>query len=297
MLVEGMAESDIYSLYGTSQMPHSRRLIINVALTGNYSMKSSNPNVPYTPDEIAEDARKCFQAGATFFHLHARDEDGRPSCDRELFGEAIAKIRRSCPGALICATTSGRVFKEFSERSAVLELEGESRPDFASLSLGSMNFPTEAAMNSPQMVEDLARKMTERGIKPELEAFETGMINYASFLEKRGLLKKPYYFNLFFGLLGTMPGRMADIIHQVSSLPPGAVWGAAGGGRFQLPVNVSAMLLGGHVRVGLEDNLYYDHDKTVLATNEMLVKRAVRMAGELGRPVADAKETREMLGV
>jgi uncharacterized protein (DUF849 family) len=292
-----MAESDIYSLYGTSAMPHTRKLIINVALTGNYSMKSSNPNVPYSPDEISEDVRRCYQAGATFFHLHARDTDGRPSCDKELFGETISKIRKTCPGAVVCATTSGRVFKEFSERSAVLELEGGSKPDFASLSLGSMNFPTEASVNSPQMIEDLAKKITACGIRPELEIFDTGMINYAVYLERKKIIRKPYYFNLFFGLLGTMPGRMADIMHQVSSLPQDAVWGAAGGGRFQLPVNMASILLGGHVRVGLEDNLFYDADKSVHATNEMLVKRTVRLASDIGRPIADAKETRKLLGL
>jgi 3-keto-5-aminohexanoate cleavage enzyme len=103
-----MADSDVYSFYGTSSMPHTRKLVINVALTGNYSMKSANPSVPYTPQEIAEDAKRCYDAGASFFHLHARDADGRPSCDKELFGEIIASVRKRCPGAAMTPGASGR---------------------------------------------------------------------------------------------------------------------------------------------------------------------------------------------
>jgi uncharacterized protein (DUF849 family) len=288
---------DVYSLFGTSEMPHMKKLIINVALTGNFSSKSENPNVPYSPDEIAADVSRCFEAGARFFHIHARGEDGKPTCRREVFGEIISKVRKKCPQAIVCATTSGRIFKSFEERSGVLELEGDMKPDFASLSLGSMNFPTEPSVNSPAMIESLAKKMAERGILPELEIFETGMLNYGNYLMKKGHFRAPLYFNLFFGLLGTMPGRMIDICHQVHSVPPGSVWGAGGGGRFQLPVNAAAILMGGHIRVGLEDNLYYDAGKSVPATNEMLVKRVVRLAGEVGRPIATPEDARKMLGL
>lgn len=287
----------IYELGGSSDLPHRKKLIINVALTGNFSTKTANPNVPVTPEEIAQDAGKCYEAGATFFHLHAREDDGNPSCRKELFEEILSKVRKKCPEAVLCVTTSGRVFKTFEQRSAVLDIDGELKPDFASLSLGSMNFPTEESVNSPQMIEKLSGKMMQRGIRPELEVFETGMLNYGTFLFRKGHIKEPLYFNLFFGLLGTMPGRMVDICHQAQSLPEGSVWGAAGGGRFQLPVNLSAMLMGGHIRVGLEDNLYYDYEKTQLATNEGLVKRVARMANELGRPIATPAEAREILGL
>jgi uncharacterized protein (DUF849 family) len=297
VLADAMDNADIYGLFGTSDMPHMKKLIIHVALTGNYSMKSANPNVPYGPEEIAEDARRCFNAGASSFHIHAREDDGNPSCRKELFEDILAKVKASCPGAIICVTTSGRVFKTLEQRSAVLDLDGDLKPDFASLSLGSMNFPKEPSINSPDMIDSLAKKMLETGIRPELEAFETGMVNHAAYLLRKGLLKGPLHFNLFFGLPGTMPGRMVDIVHQVSSLPPGSTWCAAGGGRFQLPVNNAAILMGGHVRVGLEDNLYYDNEKTVPATNEMLVQRVVRLAKELGRPIAKPEEARELLGL
>jgi uncharacterized protein (DUF849 family) len=287
----------LYELSGSSDLPLRQKLIINVALTGNFSMKSVNPHVPVSPDEIATDAKKCFEAGATFFHIHARELDQTPSCRSEIFQEILSKVRKKCPGAIVCATTSGRIFKTFEQRSAVLELEGECKPDFASLSLGSMNFPTEPSVNSPEMIEKLIKRMGERGIRPELEIFETGMVNYAVYLMRKGYLKNPAYFNLFFGLLGTMPARMVDICHQVNSLPAGCVWGAAGGGKFQLPVNSAAILLGGHIRVGLEDNLFFDYDKKVPATNEGLVKRVVRIAGEVGRPIASPADARKMLGL
>jgi len=290
-------EDEIYGMPGSSELPLARKLIINAALTGNFSSKAANPDVPCTPDEIAGDAHRCYEAGATFFHIHAREEDGKPSCRKDLYEEIISKVRKKCPLGIICATTSGRVFKTLEQRSAVLFLEGDARPDFASLSMGSMNFPTEPSVNSPEMIERLAKLMMEREIRPELEVFETGMINYAAYLRRKGFFKAPLYVNLFFGLLGTMPGRFVDIVHQVSSLPPDSVWGAAGGGRFQLPVNLSAMVMGGHVRVGLEDNLYYDYGKTVPATNVMLIKRIARIAGELGRPIATPGQAREILGL
>lgn len=271
------------------------KLIINVALTGNVPRKSDNPNVPISPEEIADDASKCFKEGATVFHVHPRDTDGSPSCRRELFEEIISKIRKRCPGAIVSATTSGRLFKTFEERSTPLHLEGELKPELASLTLGSLNFPTSESVNSPTMIQRLAEAMALKGIRPELEVFETGMVNYAAYLMKKNIIKNPPYFNLFFGILGTMPARMADLCHVVSSLPPGSTWGAAGGGRFQLPINAGAILMGGHVRVGIEDNLYYDAEKTVHATNVELVKRIVRIAKEFGRSIATPTDARRLL--
>ncbi|MFN7991118.1 MAG: 3-keto-5-aminohexanoate cleavage protein [Candidatus Micrarchaeia archaeon] len=286
-----------YDLFSTSSMPHTRKLIINAALTGNLHQRSDNPAVPYLPEEIVDDARRCYLAGASMFHIHARDGTGKPSCQKEHYAEIVAGIRKRCPDSIVCLTTSGRVFKTFEQRTAVLSLEGELKPDFASLSLGSMNFPNTESVNSPQMIEKLAVMMDRRGIRPELEVFETGMINYGRFLLKKGILKAPLFFNLFHGILGTMPGRMVDLCHMAGALPDGSEWGAAGGGRFQLPINVSAMLMGGHVRTGIEDNIWMDHDKKTPATNELLVKRIARIATEIGRPVASPKEAREILGL
>ncbi len=287
-----------YMLEGSSDlMLHRSKLIINAALTGNVPTKTDVPNVPITPDEIISDARKCFAAGATFFHLHARDDDGKPSCKREIFEEIVFGIRKHCPGSVICVTAGGRIFKTFEERSAILDIEGELKPEFASLTLGSINFPADVSVNSPNIIQSLAKAMLSKGIRPELEIFDTGMLNYAAYLTRKGFLRSPFHFNLFFGLLGTMPARMVDMCHLVQSLPQNSTWASAGGGKFQLSVNTAAILMGGHVRTGIEDNFYYDHEKNIPATNEMLVERLARLAKELGRPVANSSEARGILGL
>jgi len=177
-------------------------LVINAALTGIVPTKDQTPHVPITSDEIVEDACKCFEAGATVLHLHARDSDGAPTYRKEAYEEFIPEIRRRCPGVVICATTSGRLFNSLPCRSQVLDLEGDAKPDMASLTLGSMNFPKQASVNSPDMITTLALRMQERRIMPELEVFEIGMINYALYLEKRDVLHAPHWFNLLLGSLG-----------------------------------------------------------------------------------------------
>ncbi|MBU0528064.1 3-keto-5-aminohexanoate cleavage protein [Candidatus Micrarchaeota archaeon] len=276
-------------------MLQKNKLIIHSALTGNVPTKTEVPNIPITPDEIISDARKCFAAGATYFHIHARGEDGKPSCKKEIFEEIMSGVRKHCPGSVICITAGGRVFKTFEERSAILDLEGELKPEFASLTLGSINFPEDVSVNSPHVIQELAKTMLSKGIRPELEIFDTGMLNYAAYLTRKGILKSPFHFNLFFGLLGTMPARMVDLCHLVQSLPQNSTWAAAGGGKFQLSVNTAAILMGGHVRTGLEDNFYYDLEKKIPATNEALVGRIAKLATELGRPIANASETRAIL--
>jgi uncharacterized protein (DUF849 family) len=286
-----------YELKGTSELPLGKKLIINVALTGNLHSKEDNGNVPITPDEIASDAKKCFEAGATVFHLHAREDDGSPSHRKELFEEIISKVRKACPEALLCVSTSGRSFKTFEERSESLDVAGELKPDFASLMPGSANFPNTVSSNPPELIKKLIAAMDDKGIRPEVEVLDTGMANYTAYLLRKGFLKRPLYLNLILGSLGTMPGRMVDLCHLAHSLPEGSVWGAGGAGRFQLSVNTASLLMGGHVRTGLEDNLYYDYDKSRPATNEELVKRIVRIANEIGRPVATPADARELLGL
>jgi 3-keto-5-aminohexanoate cleavage enzyme len=286
----------LYEL-GSSHLPVSKKLIINAALTGNVHTKEDNPALPITPDEVARDVKKCFDAGARVFHLHARESDGSCTWKKEAFEEIFSKVRKNVPQAILCATTSGRVYKNFEQRSEVLTLEGELKPDFASLTLGSLNFPKSASVNSPDTIAKLASFMKEKGIRPELEVFETGMINYAVYMKRKGYFDSPMFFNLILGNLGSMPARMADICHMVGSIPPGSCWGAGAAGRFQLPTNAAAVLMGGHVRVGLEDNIYLDYNKSEPATNESLVQRIARIAKEVGRPLASPREAREILGL
>ena len=201
------------------------------------------------------------------------------------------------PEAILCATTSGRLHKTFEERSDVLNLDGDERPDLASLTLGSLNFPRQASVSEPEMIGLLAARMAERGIVPELEVFDFGMLDYAHYLIGRGALKPPFVFNLLLGSLGTLSATPLNLALLVERLPPGAFWSAAGIGRFQFPMNALGVAMGGNVRTGLEDNLYMDAGKLEPASNERLVRRVVGCAVALERPIATSTQARQMLGL
>jgi uncharacterized protein (DUF849 family) len=273
------------------------QLIINAALTGMIPTKADNPSLPITPDEIADDCSRCQGAGASIFHLHARDENGKPSYRRSIFKEIISRVRACCPEAILCVSTSGRVFKTIEERSEVLDLDGDLRPDMASLTLGSMNFRQQASMNDPEMIKALADIMRERGILPELEVFDFGMIDYAKYLIDKKILFEPFYFNLILGSLGTSSASALNLAMMVKALPREAVWAGAGIGRFQFFVNSMAITMGGHVRVGMEDNLYLDIEKTKPASNLGLVSRLAYLANAIDRQVATPNEARKMIGL
>lgn len=272
-------------------------LVINLALTGMVPRRKDNLHVPLTPDEVAADVQKCFDAGARIFHIHARGEDEQPIYHREVFAEMIRKIKQSIPDAIICATTSGRLYKSFEERGDVLSLDGDLKPDLASLTLGSLNFPEQAFVNEPEMIVKLATRMNERGIVPELEVFDFGMLDYTHYLIGRGILKPPFVFNLLLGSLGTLSATPLNLALLIERLPAGSFWSAAGIGRFQFSMNALGVAMGGNVRTGLEDNLYMDGEKNELASNEKFVKRITTYALALGRRIATPDETRQMLGL
>jgi len=276
--------------------PYSK-LIINAAMTGMIPTKKDNPHVPVSVDQIIEDAVNCYKAGASIVHVHARDNQQKPTYEKEIYAQIIEGIRSQCSDVIICATTSGRVHNTFEKRSQVLELSGDLKPDMGSLTMGSLNFPKQASVNTPEMIERLALKMKENGIVPEIEIFEIGMISTSKVMIKKGILKAPFYFNLLFGSVYSIPATLFDLSYIVKNLPPDVHWAAAGIGKFQLKINFASILMGGHVRVGLEDNLYYDHAKKELATNEMLIKRVVKFANVIGRQVATAQEARDMLEI
>jgi uncharacterized protein (DUF849 family) len=273
------------------------KLIVNAALTGMVPTKEDNPSVPVTPDEIAADALRCRVAGASIVHLHARDENGRPSYRADVYREIVEKVRRASPDVIVCVSTSGRVFKTFEERSQVLGLDGAAKPEMASLTLGSLNFPREASVNDPNTIRRLADTMAERGIVPELEIFDLGMLDYAKYLIEQGVLREPFYFNLLLGSLGTLAATPFHLITLVISLPAAATWAATGIGRFQFPINTLAIAMGGHVRVGLEDSLYLDADKTRPATNTTLVQRLVHAGRAIEREPATPDEARQIIGL
>lgn len=276
---------------GTSTEP----LIINVCLSGNITHKGINPHVPGNLQEIMEDAAQVIEAGASILHIHAYDADGTPSWRPESFGRIFETIRAAHPEVVLVATTSGRLHKDFEKRAAVLDLDNKAKPDMASLTLGSLNFPRQASVNAPEMVQQLCQRMHENGIMPELEAFDLGMINYAFYLQRKGLLPLQCYINFLLGSLGSIPGRMLDLANLVREIPQHWTWAAAGVGQYQLPMNTAAITMGGNVRVGLEDNPFYDYTKRQPASNVDLVKRLVRISTELGRPIATAAETRKRL--
>ena len=273
------------------------KLIVNAAITGMIPTKKHTPHVPVTVDEIIDDATACYNAGASMIHVHARDEAGEPTYRKEVYADIISGIRSNHPDLIICATTSGRLHNTFETRSQVLELEGDAKPDMGSLTMGSLNFPKQASINQPEMVRDLALKMKDRGIVPEIEVFETGMIYTARVLMERGILQPPYYCNILLGSIYSAPATLYELAHMVRSLPPAVHWAATGIGKFQLKINFASVLMGGHVRVGLEDNIYYDEEAGRLATNAMLVERVASFAKQVGREVATAKEAREMLAI
>ena len=281
--------------------PHPIRpyepLIINAAITGMVPTRDRVPHVPVTPDQIVREAVRCAEAGAAIVHLHARDDEGRPTWRKDVYAEFIPRIREQVPDLVICVTTSGRNYPEVEKRGEALTMEGDCAPDMASLTLSSLNFITGPSVNAPETIQALAEMMRDRGIRPELEVFDAGMAYVAEHLADKGVLEPPFYANLMMGSLGTAAARMSDLAHIVDSLPAGTTWAAAGLGGTQLPMNAMAVFAGGHVRTGLEDNPYLDYAARTPATNSALVRRVAAMAALAGREVATPAQVRERLGM
>lgn len=273
-------------------------LIINFTPTGMIPTKEMTPHVPITTDEIIEDVRRAVDIGITMVHLHARDAaTGKSTYKAESYGEIIAGIRSFSKDLIVCVSLSGRDISEFEKRSEPLQLEGDLKPDMGSLTLSSLNFNRVASVNSPEMIQMLAKEMKSRGILAELEAFDTGMINYAKYLERKGMLEPPHYFNL---LLGNIACAQADLLHVgilIRDLPENSFWTLAGIGNYQLMMNSVAIVSGGGVRVGLEDNIWFDKARTRLATNSDLLRRIHKLAEASERKVMSPGKLRELLNL
>lgn len=270
-------------------------LIINVALTGAVPTKADTPALPVTPEEIAADAIDCAKAGASIVHVHVRDEEGRSVHRADLYEQAIAPIRDEMPELIVCVTTSSRVDADPAARMVGLELDPPLRPDMASLTLGSFNFPKVVSNNPPQTIEALLRKMKDNGVKPELEVFEPGMVNTAHVLREKGLIDSPPYFNILLGSLGSSPAFVGDLARIVDRLPSGSIWAGAGIGIYQLPMNVASVVMGGNVRTGLEDSPRSGDDEP--ASNIRAVERCVAAAHLMGREIASPRDARGRLGL
>ncbi len=267
------------------------KLIITACLTGAEVTREQQPNLPITPDEIAEAAYEAWKAGASIAHVHARKADGTPTQDKEVYREIKEKIAAKCD-IIFQPSTGGAVWHSKEERVQPVYL----KPEMASLSTGTCNFGPDVFMNSEEYMEDFAKIMLENGVKPEVEIFEKGMIDNAMKLVKKGLLKLPIHFDFVLGVPGAMPGEARDLTYLVSSIPQDCTWTAAGIGRYELPLATMAIVMGGHVRVGFEDNIYYKKGE-VAASNAQLVERIARISRECGREVANPSETRKILGI
>ena len=271
-------------------------LIINFTPTGMIPTKKMTPHVPLSVNEIVEDVHQCFEIGISMVHLHARDDHtGEPTYKSAIYRDIIEGIRRLSQEIVICVSLSGRTFKEFEERAEPLQLTGDAKPDMGSLTLSSVNFNRQASLNSPDMIQQLAKEMKRRGIAPELEAFDSGMINYSKYLEKKALIEPPYYFNI---LLGNIACAQANLLHagvMINDLPTDSLWSLAGIGKAQLTMNTVAIAMGGGVRVGLEDNIWYDEGRQKLARNFDLVKRIHMLAESLKRPIMTPAKLRKKL--
>lgn len=267
------------------------KLIITAALTGAEVTKEIQPNLPLTPEEIGIESEKCYDAGASIVHIHARDEQGEPTQDYEVYKKIKEEVEKRS-NIIFQPSTGGAVWHTPEERLQPVEL----KPEIATLSTGTTNFGSDVFMNTEEYIEKFAIKMKELGVKPEIEVFERGMINNALRLVKKGLIEGPLHFDFVLGVPGACPGTPEDLMHMIRFIPEDATWTVAGIGRHELPLATMAILLGGHVRVGFEDNVYYS--KGVLAeSNAQLVARIVRIAKELGREIATPDEARKILNL
>ena len=268
-----------------------QKLIITVALTGNVPTKEMNPDLPVTAAEVAADVRSCADAGAVLFHVHARDADEKPTLERDAFKERVRGIKEVAPEVIIQLSTGGRAGKDWEARANPVRL----LPEMASFTTGSNNLPGMIYENSPQFIEFLAKVFKETGVKPEIEVFETGMINNALFLQSKGYLYAPLHFQFVLGAPGSMPASVKNLSFLADSIPAGSTWTVAGIAKAEIPMAAAAIVMGGHVRVGLEDNLYLPDGSS--ATNLKLVEKIVRIAKEVGRDIASPDEAREILSL
>ena len=252
----------------------SADFILNFTPTGMIPTKDMTTHVPITVSEIVEDVHQASEIGITMVHLHAREEStGVPTYKKEIYAQIVEGIRKYAPELVICLSLSGRNFSEIELRSDPLMLKGNLKPDMGSLTLSSLNFNKTASVNSPDTVMALANIMKEKGIVPELEAFDIGMINYAKYLERKKLIEPPYYFNLLFGNIACSQANLLHAGVMINDLPQESLWSLAGIGNEQLKMNSLSLAFGGGVRVGIEDNIWYDTKRNVLAKNVDLLKR------------------------
>lgn len=269
------------------------KLIITAAICGAEVTKENNPSVPYTVEEIGREAEAAYKAGASIIHLHVREDDGTPTQNRERFKACIEEIKRRCPDVIIQPSTGGAVGMSDEERLQPVDL----KPEMATLDCGTCNFGgDEIFVNTENSIKAFGEKMIGLDVKPEVEVFDKGMIDMAIRLQKKGFIKSPMHFNFVMGVNGGISAEPRDLVFMAGSIPQGSTFTVSGIGRSEFPMAAMAIIMGGHVRVGFEDNVYLS--KGVLAkSNGELVEKVVRLAKELGREIATPAEARQILGL
>lgn len=267
------------------------KLIITCAICGAEVTKEQNPNVPYTVEEIGREAEAAYKAGASIIHLHVRWDDGTPTQNKERFKLCMEEIKRRCPNVIVQPSTGGAVGMTDEERLQPTEL----LPEMATLDCGTLNFGgDEIFVNTETTIKNFAKVMNERGIKPEIEVFDKGMVDLAVKYHKQGHISAPMHFDFVLGV--QMGATVRDLSFMADSIPAGSTWTVAGIGKGEFPMAAAAIVMGGHVRVGFEDNVFIS--KGVVAnSNGELVEKVVRIAKELGREIATPDEARIMLGI
>ncbi len=281
----------------------SQKTIITAALTGVLSTRKQSPAIPYTPVEIAEEARRSVEAGASIVHIHARQDSGLPAYDVQTYRRIDEEVKARCPEVIINYST-GAVGVKREERVAHI---AALKPDMAALNMGSMNYAIYSSRkkvfyhdhvfaNPFTDIRFFLDAMNETGTRPEMECFDSGHINNAQPLIDLGVLKPPYQFSLIMGVLGGIPGTTKNLVHQVDSLPPDSFWQVIGIRLAQWRLVAAAITMGGNIRVGLEDNLYISPGQLAQSNGDVVAK-AARLVRDIGGQAASISEAREILGL
>lgn len=269
------------------------KLIITACICGAEVTKEHNPAVPYTIEEIGREAESAYIAGASIIHLHVREDDGTPTQSKDRFKAAMTEIRKRCPDVIIQPSTGGAVGMTADERLQPLEL----MPEIATLDCGTCNFGGDQIfVNTENMIKNFAQRMKEKGIKPECEIFDKGMVDMALRLHRQSFIPGPLHFNLVMGVNGGIAATPRDLVFLIHSLPEDATFTVCAVGKYEFPMVTLSILMGGHARVGFEDNVYL-HKGVLAKSNGELVARVVRIAKELDRDIATPKEARQILGL
>ncbi|MCC5900426.1 MAG: 3-keto-5-aminohexanoate cleavage protein [Halomonas sp.] len=270
------------------------KLIITAAVNGGITSREKKPNVPYTPEEIAESVYQCWQAGASIAHIHARDSEGRPSYEFFVWKEIVERVRERCDIVINLSTSGLNLPSYLAPEEAWNHLS--LCPEIASFNCGSVNHGAKPFINPPALAKKLAEDIARFNVIPEIEVYHSGVINEAVSLRREGFINSPMLFSFAMGIHGGVTAECKNLINLIDNIPGDSMWSAIGIGRDQLPINIHTILLGGHVRTGLEDNVYYR--KGELATGSaQLVERIVRISRELGRDISSPAEARKAMGL